>query len=106
VNHSLRTWILSLLAVCVAVPVLAQSDGAKIYKSRCVLCHGEDGLGATAVGQALKVPSLKSPNMRKLSEAQMIAVTKNGKGRMPAWKASLSDAQIRAVVTYIRTLQK
>jgi cytochrome c6 len=106
VNRFFVTCTLSLLAVALAVPALAQSNGAGIYKSRCVLCHGEDGRAATPVGQALKVPSFESPDMRKASEAQMIVVTKNGKGRMPAWKSSLSDAQIRAVVTYIRTLQK
>lgn len=105
-NRSARKWALALLAVSLAAPALAQTSGADIYKSRCATCHGADGLGATPAGKMLQVPSLKSPDMRKLSEAQRIAATKNGKGRMPAWKTSLNDAQIRAVVTYIRTLQK
>jgi mono/diheme cytochrome c family protein len=35
----------------------------------------------------------------------MIAVTKAGKGKMPAFSGKLTDAQIKDVVTYIKTLK-
>ena len=36
----------------------------------------------------------------------LIAATKNGKGKMPAYSGKLTTAQIKDVVAYIRTLQK
>jgi len=45
-------------------------------------------------------PAVKSSN-----EAKMITVTTNGEGKMPAFKGKLSDAQIKDVVTYYRSLK-
>lgn len=105
-HRNLRMLSLSLLAVSIAVPALAQGSGADTYKSRCAMCHGADGLGATPTGKAMKVPSFTSPDLVKASDAELIAATKDGKGKMPAYKSSLSDAQIKAVIGYVRTLQK
>jgi mono/diheme cytochrome c family protein len=44
--------------------------------------------------------------MLKASDAQFIAATKNGKGKMPGYAGKLTDAQIKDVIAYIRTLQK
>jgi mono/diheme cytochrome c family protein len=41
-----------------------------------------------------------------MSEADMIAETKTGKGKMPAFAGKLTDAQIKDVVAYVKTLQK
>jgi mono/diheme cytochrome c family protein len=42
----------------------------------------------------------------KLTDAELTAATMNGKGKMPAYKDKLTDAQIKDVIGYIRTLQK
>jgi cytochrome c6 len=44
--------------------------------------------------------------MVQAPDAQFIASTKDGKGKMPAYAGKLTDAQITDVVAYIRTLQK
>jgi mono/diheme cytochrome c family protein len=36
----------------------------------------------------------------------MMAETKAGKGKMPAFAGKLTDAQIKDAVAYVRTLQK
>jgi mono/diheme cytochrome c family protein len=54
----------------------------------------------------LKVLSFKAPEMVKATDAQFFASTKNGKNKMPAYAGKLTDAQIKDVVAYIRTLQK
>jgi mono/diheme cytochrome c family protein len=55
----------------------------------------------------MKVLSFKDPAMVKASDAQFIASTTDGKGKMmPAYKGKLTDAQIKDVIAYIRTLQK
>jgi cytochrome c6 len=42
----------------------------------------------------------------KATDASLIAITKDGKGKMPAYTGKLTDDQIKDVVAYIRTLQK
>jgi mono/diheme cytochrome c family protein len=94
-----------LLAVSIAGPAFAQAPGADTYKAKCAMCHGADGLAATPMGKNMKILSFKAPEMVKASDAQFIASTKNGKGKMPAYNGKLTDAQIKDVVSYIRTLQ-
>jgi mono/diheme cytochrome c family protein len=97
------------LAASLAAPAFAETPGAVIYNTaspKCGMCHGADGLAATQVGKAMKVLSFKAPEMMSAPDAQFIASTKNGKGKMPAYKGKLTDAQIKDVVAYIRTLQK
>jgi cytochrome c6 len=94
-----------LLAASLAAPALAE-DTAALYKAKCAMCHGADGLAATPVGKTMKVLSFKAPAMVSATDAQFIASTKNGKGKMPAYKEKLTDAQIKDVVAYIRTLQR
>lgn len=102
----IRTACMILLAASIAGPAFSQAAGADTYKAKCAMCHGADGLAATPMAKNLKVLSFKDPAMVKASDAQFIASTTNGKGKMPAYKGKLTDAQIKDVVSYIRTLQK
>jgi mono/diheme cytochrome c family protein len=54
----------------------------------------------------MKIQSFKAPALVKATDAQFIASTKNGKGTMKGYAGKLTDAQIKDVVAYIRTLQK
>src|SRR5579872_5181157 len=102
----IRTAVLLTLAASIAAPVFAQSGGADTYKSKCAMCHGPDGTAATPMGKMMKIPSFKDPAVVKMSDAELIATTRNGKGKMPAYNGKLTDAQIKEVVSYIRTLGK
>ena len=99
----IRTGI--MLAAMVAAPMttaFAQS-GADTYKAKCLMCHAADGTASGPAGKSLNVPSFKAS---KQTEAEMIAETKAGKGKMPAFASKLTDAQIKDVVAYVKTLQK
>lgn len=104
--NRIRMATMILLAASIAGPAYAQSSGADLYKTKCAMCHGADGLAATPMAKSMKVLSFKDPAMIKASDAQFIASTTNGKAKMPAYKGKLTDAQIKDVVAYIRTLQK
>ena len=104
-NHRIRNSATILLAAALALPVFAQS-GADTYKTKCAMCHGPDGSAATPMGKMMKIPSFKSPEVVKASDASLVAVTKSGKGKMPAYNGKLTDAQVREVVSYIRTIEK
>lgn len=93
------------IAAC-TLPSFAQNTGAATYASKCQMCHGADGTGNTPAGKAMKAPSFVSPAVVKETNAELIAITKNGKGRMPAYAGKLTDSEIKDVVAHIRTLQK
>jgi mono/diheme cytochrome c family protein len=54
----------------------------------------------------MKAVPFSAPDIVSASDADLIADTKNGKGKMPAYAGKLSDDQIKEVVAHIRTLQK
>jgi len=95
-----------LLAASIAGPAFAQAPGADTYKGKCAMCHGADGLATTPMAKNMKILSFKAPEMVKATDAALTASTKNGKGKMPAYAGKLTDAQIKDVVAFIRTLQK
>ena len=100
------TLVLALAAAFSALPARAQSSGADVYKAKCQMCHGADLKGNTPGGKMTHAQPLDSPEVIRKSDADLIATTKNGKNKMPAFAAKLSDAQIHSVIAYIRTLQK
>jgi len=97
--------MVAMMAATTATTVFAQA-GADTYKSKCAMCHGADGLATGPAGKAMKVPPVTSPEFVKASDADLIATTKNGKGKMPAYAGKLTDAQIKDAVAFVRTLQK
>ena len=104
-KNQLRLVTVLAIAAC-TLPTFAQNTGAATYTSKCQMCHGADGTGNTPAGKAMKVPSFLSPATVKESNADLIAVTKNGKGKMPAYGSKLTDAEIKDVIAHVRTLQK
>jgi cytochrome c6 len=105
-NFRIRTAAVCLLAASIAAPVFAQSAGADTYKAKCAMCHGPDGTAATPMGKMMNIPSFRSPDQVKATDAALIAITKNGKGKMPVYSGKLTDDQIKEVVSFIRSLQK
>jgi mono/diheme cytochrome c family protein len=105
VKNPLNHVAILLLAASIAVPAFAQS-AADTYKAKCQMCHGATGLGDTPAAKSLKVPSFKDPAILKASDADLIAAVTNGKGKMPPNKGKLTDPQIKALISYVRTLQK
>lgn len=105
-RNPIRLTTVILVSAFTAATAFAQSSGADTYKSKCLMCHAADGSGSTPAGKAMKTPALNSPDIVKLSDADLIAVTKSGKGKMPAYNGKLTDAQIKDVIAYVRTLQK
>ena len=105
-THGIKAAAVILLAAFIAVPAFAQAPGADLYKGKCAMCHGADGLAATPMAKSMKILSFKAPAMLKASDAQFFASTKNGKGTIKGYDGKLTDAQIKDVIAYIRTLQK
>ncbi len=84
----------------------AQSSGEAIYKSKCQSCHGAEGTPNPGIAKAMGVKPASDPSVKSMTEAQMIAATANGKGKMTAFKGKITDAQIKDSVDYFRTFAK
>jgi cytochrome c6 len=88
----------------VSAGISVAADAAANWSQLCASCHGKDGSGSTAMGKKLGVKDY-SKN-QGFSDAEATNVIKNGKGKMKGYKDKLSDADVKALVAYIRSLKK
>jgi cytochrome c oxidase subunit 2 len=71
--------------------------GEKVYAANCVACHQANGKGVPGAFPALDgSPVVTGPR------AAQINVVLNGQKAMPAFKQTLSETEIAAVITYTR----
>ncbi len=82
-----KTWTATELA----------ARGEKIYAANCVACHQANGAGVPGA-----FPALAGSQVVNGSQDGQIDILLNGKNAMPAWKSTLSDTEIAAVITYTR----
>lgn len=75
----------------------AHADPAATYKAKCQMCHGASGKG----NAALKVPPFDACK----PETDLIKVIADGKGKMPAYKGKLTEAEIKNVIAHIKALK-
>jgi len=105
---TIKTRSLVVLAAVVSLAgslSFAQSGAEATYKAKCQMCHGAAGAADTPTAKMMKVKPVSDPDVKKLSVAEMITATTDGKGKMPAFKGKLSDAEIKDVVTYFHSLK-
>ncbi len=77
-----------------------QSPAADLFRQNCAQCHGVDGKGVRGKG----TPDFASASTQAaLNDKQIVDTIRNGKGSMPAWSGKLSDSQITALSSYIRS---
>jgi mono/diheme cytochrome c family protein len=95
-----------ILGLVLPAVAQAQDDAAKIFKANCVLCHSANGSGDSTAGKALKAKDLRSAEVQKKSDAELLAVISKGKGKMPAFAEQIQPADMKKVVVYVRQLAK
>jgi mono/diheme cytochrome c family protein len=99
---------LAALAMFLVYPqaTRAAEDGAAIFKAKCAACHGADATGKPAV----KAPSLVSAEAKKLTDDELTdAIANGGKEKKASHafsKKGVTPEQVKALITYIRELQK
>ena len=74
--------------------------GEKVYASTCVACHQAQGQGTPA----MKAPALAGNKVVTGAEPPVIDTVMNGRPNtaMQAFKATLSDTEVAAVISYVR----
>ncbi len=98
----------AVLVVFTLVPAGLFADatkGAEIYKSKCQMCHGADGKGQTPMGTKLQIKDLGSAEVQNLKDSELKTIIEDGKGKMPAYKGKLSNAEIEDVIQHLRTFK-
>jgi mono/diheme cytochrome c family protein len=98
-----KTFAIAAVVIASASSSFA-ADAAAIWSQQCASCHGKDGSGNTAMGKKLAVKDYTKE--QGFSDADATNVIKNGKGKMKAYKDKLSDADVKALVAYVRSLKK
>jgi len=74
--------------------------GRKLYERKCQTCHGEAGHGSAEAPILREEASL----LMQYSIQEILSITANGRNGMPAFADWLSEAELRAVTVYTRTL--
>ena len=111
----MRTCLRNLSALLAVILVAAGSvkaaDLAKekvVFDQKCAMCHAKDLTGNPAMAKMFKLDqsalSLVKKETLDKKDADLIATTTNGQGKMPAFKGKLSDDEIAGLVAYIRSL--
>jgi mono/diheme cytochrome c family protein len=86
-------------------PANADNTAEATYKAKCATCHGPDGKGETATGKTMKARDFASPDVQKMSDADLTDAISKGKGKMPAYKTLTAD-QVKDLVAYVRSFAK
>ena len=106
-SKTIRSLVALAAVVLLAGAVsFAQSSGEATYKAKCQSCHGAEGTPNPGIAKAMGVKPASDPSVKSETEAQMITITTDGKGKMPAYKGKLTDPEIKAAVDYFRTFAK
>ena len=105
-RKTIRFQVALAAVVLLAGAVGFAQSGEATYKAKCQSCHGAAGVPSPGIAKMMGVKPATDPSVKSQSEAQMIAATTNGMGKMQPFKGKLSDAEIKASVEYFRTLAK
>ena len=65
-----------------------------------------DGKGETAAGKATKARDLCSADVKEEADAAWTDIILKGKNKMPAYGKKITDAEVKDVIAYMRSLCK
>jgi mono/diheme cytochrome c family protein len=103
--------ILAVLALAfalfLALPNLSWAQ-ADVYKAKCAGCHGAEGT-PTAAGQKMGAKAFSSPDVQKMSDAEIVDFIENGGPQKKATHAfatkGVDAAAAAKLATYVKGLK-
>lgn len=105
---------LALLIAVLALPALSATaaDAKAIYTKECAKCHGADGKGETKMGKKVGAKDYTDAKVQAaLTEEAAFKAIKDGfkdkEGKVQMKPAEgMSEADMKALVAYMRTFKK
>jgi cytochrome c oxidase cbb3-type subunit 3 len=83
------------------------ADASALFDKHCETCHGKDGQAKTFKAKFNHARNLTDAKWQaEVTDERLFNSITNGKGKMPAWGKKLSEAQINALVAFVRSLKK
>ena len=76
-------------------------NGKKVYKSRCAMCHGDDGKGMMP-----GAPDFRRGQKLNKSDARLIKQIKKGKGSCPPFEGIIREKDMQDVISFLRTMRR
>lgn len=86
-----------------------RADGAEVFSQVCARCHGPAGQPPEGMVARLGVKPLTSAHVQaEMSDADIRKQILEGSAnkQMPAFAGALTDAQVEAVIDYVRGLDE
>ena len=109
----MKTIVASVVSLLAAAIVSARAGDAKaLWDANCAQCHGANGNANTKMGKQVGAKDLTDAKVQaSFTDAQATTAIKdgvkeNGKTTMKAFGGKLSDDDIKALVAYVRKLEK
>lgn len=108
----MKTTLTFVAATILLAPAAFAEDkpaADKFYAAKCASCHGKDGKGVEKMAKMLKTEAkeldlVDAATLSKKDE-ELIAVTLDGKKKMPAYKAKLGGLDVAELIRYVRSLK-
>lgn len=112
-NKNMKKIIVITAIIGLTATVTASAAGAKqTFDKSCAMCHGADGKGHTKIGEKLGIKDFTDSKVQAgfTDDAAFKTIKeglkdKEGRMRMKAF-GNLSDAEIKALVQYVRGFKK
>src|ERR1035438_5248230 len=84
------------------------TKGKEVFEKKCAMCHAKNLKGNPAMAKMYKLDpsalSLVKKETQDKKDADLIATTTKGKGKMPAQEGKLTSDEIANVVAYVRSV--
>lgn len=87
----------AIAALCAGAGQAVAADGQKVFLDNCAACHRPNGVGVPGA-----FPALAGSKIATGDPKEPLSRVLNGRGGMPSFKTELSDADISAVLSYVR----
>ncbi|HJU55842.1 MAG TPA: cytochrome c [Pyrinomonadaceae bacterium] len=83
------------------------SDAPALFKDNCAKCHGKEGRAKGFKAKLAGVRNLTDAKWHEsVTDERIFNSIANGRNRMPAFGKKFTDAQIAALVAFVRSLRK
>ena len=111
-TSSIKTILIAASLLATTAGLSRAAEAKENWEKHCLKCHGADGKGQTKMGRQSGAKDYTDPKVQaELKDENAIKIIKEGivekdKKKMDPYKDKLNDAEIKALVAYIRAFKK